>query len=63
MALSWGPAGLLVGGPLADLQIRNGVSEHVAYVNTFYASSIIVAIGMLIFALKVARQKTKPPKS
>jgi MFS family permease len=63
MALSWGPAGLLVGGPLADLQIRNGLSELVAYVNTFYVSSIIVAIGTLIFALKVARQKTKSPKS
>jgi MFS family permease len=63
MALSWGPAGLLVGGPLADFQIRSGLSEHSAYVNTFYASSIIVAIGTVIFALKVARQKTKSPKS
>ena len=63
MALSWGPAGLLVGGPLADLQIRSGLSEHAAYANTFYASSIIVAVGTAIFVLKVARQKTKSPKS
>jgi MFS family permease len=60
MALSWGPAGLLVGGPLADVQTRNfGLPSHVAYVNTFYASSILVALGAILFALKVARLKTK----
>lgn len=60
MALSWGPAGLLVGGPLADLQIRSGWSELTAYLNTFYLSAAIVAAGTLVFALKVARQKKKP---
>ena len=60
MALSWGPAGLLVGGPLADVQTRNfGLPSHTAYVNTFYASSILVALGAILFALKVARLKTK----
>jgi MFS family permease len=60
MALSWGPAGLLVGGPLADVQVRSlGLSRYSAFVNTFYTSSIIVAIGTLLFAVKVARLKAK----
>ncbi len=58
MALSWGPAGLLVGGPLADIQtLRFGLPNYVAYVNTFYASAVIVAIGTIIFALKFSRFK------
>jgi len=60
MALSWGPAGFLIGGPLTDVQTGNlGLPTHVAYVNTFYASSIIVTIGTLLFAVKVARFKAK----
>jgi MFS family permease len=60
LALSWGPAGLLIGGPLADLQTnRLGISAHTAYINTFYVSSIIVAIGTLLFAVKVARFEAK----
>lgn len=60
MALSWGPAGLLVGGPLADLQINSfGLSKFTAFVNSFYMSSIIVTIGTLLFAVKVARLKAK----
>jgi len=60
MALSWGPAGLLVGGPLADLQINSfGLSKFTAFVNSFYTSSIIVTIGTLLFAVKVARLKAK----
>jgi MFS family permease len=60
MALSWGPAGLLVGGPLADVQTRNfGLPSYTAYANTFYASSILVALGTILFALRVARLKTK----
>jgi MFS family permease len=58
MALSWGPAGLLVGGPLADFQTSRGLNAYTAYVNVFYASSIIVALGMVLFALKVVKTKT-----
>jgi len=58
MALSWGPAGLLIGGPLADIQTKSlGIPVHTAYVNTFYASTIILALGTLLFVLKVARPK------
>lgn len=60
MALSWGPAGLLVGGPLADIQTQHfGLSRYTAYVNTFYASSIMVALGAMLFAAKVAKLKAK----
>jgi MFS family permease len=61
MALGWGPAGFLVGGPLADIQTKIfGLTPYTAYVNTFYASSILAASGTVLFALKVASQKQKP---
>jgi len=60
MALSWGPAGLLVGGPLADFQTEAlGFTPQTSYVNTFYASSIVLALGTILFITKVARRKTK----
>jgi MFS family permease len=62
MALSWGPAGLLVGGPLADIQTSLGRSSYTAYVNVFYMSSIIVVLGILVFALKVVWLKPKSSK-
>jgi len=58
MALGWGPAGILIGGPLADIQIdRFGLSTYTAFVNTFNVSSIIVTLGTILFALKVAKTK------
>ena len=60
LALSWGPAGFLIGGPLADLQVSlYGRSSYTAYVNVFYVSSTIVLMGTILFALKVARQRSK----
>jgi MFS family permease len=60
MALSWGPAGVLIGGPLADIQVKSlGVSSHAVYVNMFYISSMIVAAGTILFALKVAKLRLK----
>ena len=59
IALSWGPAGILIDGPFADLQVRRfGLSPYTAYVNAFYASSIIVLVGAVFFAVKVARTKS-----
>jgi MFS family permease len=59
MALSWGPAGMLIGGPLADVQVDNlGLTPHAAYVNVFYISSIIVSVGTILFAVKFARRKS-----
>jgi MFS family permease len=58
MALSWGPAGILIGGPLADTQVGNlGMTPHTAYVNVFYISSVIVLLGTVLFAFKFARRK------
>jgi len=56
MALSWGPAGLLVGGPIADIQTGVfGISRHTAYINAFISSSVLVSIGALVFLTKVRR--------
>jgi MFS family permease len=60
IALSWGPAGFLIGGPLADLQVHlYGMSSYTAYVNVFYLSSIIVLAGTLLFVYRVARSMRK----
>ena len=60
MALSWGPAGILIGGPLADIQVKShGLTPHAAYTNVFYVSSIIVSIGTALFAVKFARRKNR----
>jgi len=59
MALSWGPAGLIVGGPLADIQIKTlKLPMYAAFVNAFYMSSILVALGTMLFVMKVAKSKT-----
>jgi MFS family permease len=57
MALSWGPAGLLIGGPVADFQTGSlGFSAQAAYINCFLVSSLIVAFGTVVFFLKVMRK-------
>jgi len=57
MALSWGPAGLLIGGPLADFQTTVlGFSAQAAYINCFLVSSLIVGFGAVVFFLKVMRK-------
>jgi MFS family permease len=55
MALSWGPAGIFIGGPFADFQINVfEMQKNVAYTNAFYLSSIIVALGTILFIAKIA---------
>jgi len=62
MALSWGPAGFLIGGPLADAQTDVlGIPRHAAYFNTFLVSSLLVGAGTVIFFLKVGRRLRRPP--
>jgi MFS family permease len=54
MALSWGPAGLLIGGPLADTQTGIlGFPKQVAYVNAFLIAALLVVVGAFVFMLKV----------
>jgi MFS family permease len=55
MALSWGPAGLLIGGPLADIQTGLGASTSTAYVNTFIAASVLIIVGAVVFVAKVVK--------
>lgn len=56
MSLAWGPAGLLIGGPLADVQTEIlGLIRHTAYINTFMASSAITLAGTILFFIKVKR--------
>lgn len=56
MALTWGPAGLLIGGPFADIQTRIvGTPAHAAYANAFVVSSVLILFGTLVFFSKVKR--------
>jgi len=58
MALSWGPAGLLIGGPIADIQTRVlGVSAHTAYINGFFTSSVLIFMGTTVFFTKAKRPR------
>jgi len=60
MALGWGPAGILVGGPLSDIQVKIlKLPTYTAYLNTFFSSSIIVMLGTILFAAKVAKLRLK----
>ncbi|MEM3627244.1 MAG: MFS transporter [Candidatus Bathyarchaeia archaeon] len=53
IALSWGPAGMFIGGPFADFQINVlKLPRNVACINAFYLSSIIVALGTILFIAK-----------
>lgn len=60
MALSWGPAGLLIGGPLADTQTGAlGVPAHKAYINVFVTSSVLIMVGTFVFLAGVKRRLQK----
>jgi len=58
MALSWGPAGFLVGGPFADFQTEIlKIPTRDAYVNAFFVSSLLVFLGIALFFVKIRREK------
>ncbi len=58
IALSWGPAGILIGGPFADIQTKIlGTQERTAFINAFYLSSAIVTAGTVLFATKFLKTK------
>jgi MFS family permease len=60
MSLAWGPAGLLIGGPIADIQTEIlGLARQSAYINTFIVSSVITLGGALLFFMKVERKYAK----
>jgi len=63
MALGWGPAGFLIGGPFADFQteiLKIPIRE--AYINAFFVSSLLVFLGMSLFFVKI-RKKSMARKS
>jgi MFS family permease len=54
MALSWGPAGLLIGGPLADIQTGTlHIPKQAAYINAFLTAAVLVVVGATVFVLKI----------
>jgi len=58
IALSWGPAGLIIGGPIADVQTSVlGASARTAYINAFIVSSILIISGAAVFFVKVRKRK------
>jgi len=63
MALGWGPAGFLIGGPFADFQTEIlKISTSEAYINSFFVSSLLVFLGMSLFFVKI-RKKSMARKS
>jgi len=60
--IAFGVAGTLIGGPIADYLIHNGVAEASAYVTTFQVASAISLIGVIIFAWKVKFQPLRKRK-
>ncbi len=58
MALSWGPAGFLIGGPFADFQKEIlKIPTRDAYMNAFFVSSLLVFVGMILFFVKTRNEK------
>lgn len=58
MALSWGPAGFLIGGPFADFQTEIlKIPTREAYINAFFVSSLLVFMGMSLFFVKIRKEK------
>jgi len=57
--IAFGVAGTLIGGPIADYLIHNGVAEASAYVTTFQVASAISLIGVIIFTWKVKSQSLR----
>jgi MFS family permease len=51
--ISFGMAGTLIGGPIADYLIGTGIAKAAAYVTTFQIASAVSLIGIIIYALKV----------
>jgi MFS family permease len=57
MALSWGPAGFLIGGPFADFQTEIlKIPTREAYINAFFVSSLLVFLGMSLFFAKTRKR-------
>lgn len=51
--VSFGIAGTVIGGPIADYMIGRGATEAAAYVTTFQVASAVSLVGLILFMLRV----------
>jgi MFS family permease len=56
--LSWGVAGTLIAGPIADLLINRGVMQVFAYQMSFLSASVLVVIGLFILMIAFRINRT-----
>ncbi len=61
--ISFGVAGTLIGGPIADSLISTGAAEATAYISAFQVASAISLLGTIIFALRVKQPAPQVGKS
>lgn len=57
--ISFGSAGTIIGGPIADYLISTGSTKGAAYVTTFQVASVISLIGTIIYAVKVRSKRVR----
>lgn len=55
--ISFGIAGTVVGGPVADYLIAQGFSEAQAYTTTFEVAAMVSLIGTIIYLIKVKEKE------
>jgi len=58
-SISFGIAGTIIGGPIADYMVGIGATSAVAYVTAFQVASAISLVGTIMFVLKVKSQPFK----
>jgi MFS family permease len=56
---SFGVAGTLLGGPVADFLISSKMTQAAAYVTTFQVASAVSLIGTIMYASKVMRAQSQ----
>ncbi len=61
--LSWGLAGTLLTGPIIDTQILSGVAEVLAYRYAFFAATLVLITGFIIFSGLLWRVRSKKRSS
>jgi MFS family permease len=57
--MSFGLAGTVLGGPIADYLISTGSTIADAYINTFQVASVVSLMGTIIYAVKVKTKKVQ----
>jgi MFS family permease len=60
-SISFGIAGTIIGGPIADYMIAMGSKEATAYITAFQAASAISLVGTILFVSKVKTKSREEP--